>query len=136
MKNKISLIFIISTLLVSINSCSKDKDIIPLYIYNIKIDEYDMDIERNFKAEYKDSQTLECTIEDFFLVKDELKITGIGAYYDGNINMELKTYMPIYDEFKIVPLRISFELTGAGLNRHKCYFFLNLNGDIFELKLN
>ena len=141
---KIIVYLIAFTLLISINGCEKDKDFIPLYINNLAIDKIDGDKDLIVQSVYKDTQTLDCTIDALFLVKeDDLKITGVGAYYDGNkINMTIVTNSLSIDdlngieEIKLIPFRINFELTGNGLNKRKCYFFLTLNGNPIQFKIN
>jgi len=138
-KKKIIGTLVTCTLLVLIISCSKENNFIPLYINNIKIEEIDkQDYDLVFKAAYKDTQTLECIIDNYFLVADELKITGTGAsFYDGKINLYVTTNNAWIDEdFIFVPYRISFELSGAGLNRRKCDIELTLNGSIRTFEIN
>ena len=126
-------------LFVMVISCSKENNFIPLLISNLKIEGINReDYEKVFKAEYKDTQTLECIFVNRCVATEELKITGVGAYYDGKINLYLTTNTAWIEEGEInlVPFRISFELHGAGLNRQKCDFTITLNGEImtFEVK--
>jgi len=72
-----------------------------------------------------------------FLVIDDLKITEIGTFYDGTINLTISTNRVwIDEEFKIIPYKISFELYGAGLNKKKCVFKLKLDGEEIFFEVN
>ena len=80
---------------------------------------------------------MECEIETLFLVNSDLKITGIGAFYDGTINLTITTNRAwVEEDYKILPYKISFELYGAGLNRRKCNFKLMLDNEeiLFEVE--
>jgi hypothetical protein len=114
-------------------SCSKEEKIIPLYITNLEITEIDKVSGRiNYNFQYKDTQTLECEIEKYFLVANDLKITGVGAFYDGTINLTLTTNRVwIEEDHKIIPYKISFELYGAGLNGRKSPLKISLD-DVVE----
>jgi len=110
-------------------SCSKEEKIIPLYITNLEITEIDkVSSGTNYNFQYNDTQTLECEIESYFLVANDLKITGVGAFYDGTINLTLTTNRVwIEEDHKIIPYKISFELYGAGLNGRKSPIKLRLD---------
>ena len=136
-RKAVSIYFGLFVLLALFNGCRKEDNMIPLYINNLKIEGIDRESScRNFKAKYKDYQTLECEIESLFLVKSDLKITGIGAFYDGSINLRMDTNRAwVEEEYTIIRYKISFELYGAGLNGRKCNFKLTLDNEeiLFEV---
>ena len=129
---------LLSFLIFFIISCNKEEKIIPLYITNLEITEIDRKSSAiNFKVKYKDTQTLECEIEKVFLVANDLRITGTGAFYDGTINLTIATNRAwIEEEFRIIPYKISFELYGAGLNGRKSSIKLNLDGEVVFIEIN
>jgi len=131
-QKKVSIYFVFFIILFDLLSgCCQENNTIPLFINNLKIEKNERESgEKKFKVQYKDTQTLECEIEKQFLVIDDLKIKGIGAYYDGAINLYLTTnHAWVEEEFKIIPYKINFELSCAGLNKRKIYFKLNLDGE-------